>query len=164
MLININLRFMTQVTRVLLPTLTKDKTQRTGIINVSSGAELARSAYLAIYAGTKAYISRFTLSLDAELRHEGHKVDMQSALVGMVATPGAQKGEKDISLTIVSARSMARDCLNKLGNGDVVCTPSLAHGMQFGALLSMPNYVIERFIINMTLQMKDDALRNAKKA
>ncbi|EXJ63857.1 hypothetical protein A1O7_00192 [Cladophialophora yegresii CBS 114405] len=87
-LINLNAAFMTQMTRVLIPVLAQR--QRAAIVNISSAAELVPAPYLVAYSAAKAYVSRCSVSLDAELRVEsqGH-IDVHSLIVGAVATPNA---------------------------------------------------------------------------
>ena len=144
--INVNLRFMTQITRVLIPTLSRDKSQRTVICNISSGAELLPAPYLVVYSATKAYVSRWSLSLDSELRMLGHNMDTHSYIVGNVVTAGSGRDESMVGLFSPNARTYASAALSKLGSGHVVCTPYWPHGLQVGFMTSVPSWVGASFV------------------
>jgi short-subunit dehydrogenase len=145
--INLNARFMTQITRVLIPVLARGRgrgttnyqpqRQRAAIVNISSGAELLPAPYLVVYSASKAYVSRWSISLDAELQGEGLNIDVHSLIVGAVATPNAGHDESAKGLFCPDADTFARKALPKLGCGHVVCTPYWPHGLQvtFGASL-----------------------------
>ena len=145
--ININARFMTQITRVLLPVLTRDKNQRTVIVNVSSGNAIMRSPYLVTYSATKAYVVRWSLSLDAELKAEGHKVDIHSFILGGVVTDNWQR---ETNLFYPDVPTFAKAALSKLGAGHVVCTPYWPHGIQVAFMKNlMPQWVGDKFMLDV---------------
>ena len=147
--INVNLRFMAQITRVLTPILTKDKTQKVAILNVSSGAERINGPYLVTYSGSKAFVSRWSGSLDVEFKAEGLNVDVMSAIVGKVATAATGRFESDVNLFCPSAIGMAKVALSKLGSGRVVCTPHLGHALQLWLLTEiMPTWVMDKMMIH----------------
>ncbi len=149
--INVNLRFMTQITRVLIPTLSKDKSQRSVICNISSGAELLPSPYLVVYSATKAYVSRWSLSLDAELRAGGHNIDTHSYIVGEVVTAGSGRDQSMVSLFSPGVKTFASAALSKLGAGHVVCTPYWPHGIQVAVMTALPPWVGAQFVSSLVL-------------
>ncbi len=71
-IIDVNIKCMTHMTKLALPgMLSKDEGY---IVNLSSPAGLIGSPNGVCYSGTKAYIDRFSESLDMELRNTGVKV------------------------------------------------------------------------------------------
>ena len=146
-MVMLNATFMTQITRVLTPILTRDKSQRTIIVNVSSAAELISSPYLVVYSATKAYVSRWSASLESELRTEGHKIDVHSLIVGAVATDNAASVP---NLFNPAVPTFVRAVVKKFGASDVVITPYWPHGVQVWVMTNlMPNLMVEKFIVNM---------------
>jgi 17beta-estradiol 17-dehydrogenase / very-long-chain 3-oxoacyl-CoA reductase len=156
--VDINVRFMTQITRVLLPVLTKDKSRKAAIANISSGAELISTPLLVAYSGSKAYVSRWSLSLDAELRLVvGVDLDIHSVLVGAVSTNNTQFAQ---SLWTPDTNTMARATLSKLGGGHVVCTPYWPHGLQMRFVEMFPAWVTSRMLMkSFEAQIKEQKKR-----
>ena len=152
--INVNLRFMTHITRVLIPALTRYKNQRSVIVNVSSAAEVVAAPYLAIYSATKAYVSRLSESLASELKAEGQAVDVHSLLVGQVITAGNKGAESTEALFSPMPATFAKAVVSKFGCGHVVCTPYWPHGVQVGFMRDlMPSWLGESFILNFAKDM-----------
>jgi 17beta-estradiol 17-dehydrogenase / very-long-chain 3-oxoacyl-CoA reductase len=161
--IDLNLRFMTQITRVLLPVLTRDKTQRTVVVNVSSAAELVAAPYLVTYSAAKAYVSRWTEGLAAELKDQGHTmIDLHSLIVGSVVTENTGRDESSIGLFSPAVPPFAKVVLSKLGCGQVVCTPYWPHALQVWFLKDlMPRFVANNFMLSMA---REDMARLEKLA
>ncbi|KIW73824.1 hypothetical protein PV04_01912 [Phialophora macrospora] len=154
--INLNARFMTQITRVLIPVLargtSKDQRQRAAIVNIGSGAEMLPAPYMVVYSAAKAYVSRWSISLDAELQGEGLKIDVHALIVGAVATPNSSLGEPTVSLFSPDPDTFARKVLPKLGCGRVVCTPYWPHGLQVGAMGCMPAWLGAKVMRDMATE------------
>jgi len=145
--INLNARFMTQITRVLLPILSRDKDQRATIVNISSATELVPAAYLVTYSATKAYVGRWSIGLEAELKAEKMNIDVHSMIVGLVVTANmAQNGAK-VGFFGPNATTMAKAVLAKLGCGHVICTPFWPHALQVGIIGGlMPSWFAAKFM------------------
>ncbi|OCT53242.1 putative short chain dehydrogenase/reductase [Cladophialophora carrionii] len=162
-LINLNARFMTQMTRLLIPVLARgrgnkedllmrqrrqrrQRRHRAAIVNVSSGAELLPAPYLVAYSAAKAYVSRWSISLDAELRGEGLEIDVHSLIVGAVATMNAGQDGLMAGLFCPDAETFATKALAKLGCGHVVCTPYWPHGLQVAVMACLPEWLGAKFM------------------
>jgi short-subunit dehydrogenase len=72
LLVDLNLRFPTEITRVILPQLIQHTPAL--ILNIGSLACEIPAAYISIYSGAKAYNKSWSASLGAELQTEGHDV------------------------------------------------------------------------------------------
>jgi 17beta-estradiol 17-dehydrogenase / very-long-chain 3-oxoacyl-CoA reductase len=73
--IDLNLRFPTQITRLLLPQLIQHAPAC--ILNIGSLASESVAPYACIYSGSKAYNKSWSASLDAELKAEGHDIEVK---------------------------------------------------------------------------------------
>ena len=73
-IVDMNATFPTEITRVLLPLLTRQKAAL--IINIGSGASEVAVPYLSVYSGAKAYDRAWSRTLAAELKAEGHNVEV----------------------------------------------------------------------------------------
>ena len=73
---------MTSLCRTLLPDLRSFP--QSAVINVASGAAFQPVPYMAVYAGTKAYVTSFSLALQGELAGTG--VQVQTLVPGPTAT------------------------------------------------------------------------------
>lgn len=161
-LINLNAVFMAQITRVLIPTLAQSQSQKATIVNVSSGAELLPAAYLVAYSASKAFVSRWSRGLDAELKAEGLKIEVQSLIVGAVETPGSGMSTNQ-DLFTPTANTMAVAALSKFGsNHGVVVTPYWRHGMQVLLMTNMPNFVGVKFMVDMAKRQRKIAEEKKK--
>ncbi|KAJ9607082.1 hypothetical protein H2200_008154 [Cladophialophora chaetospira] len=152
--INANATFMTQITRVLIPVLSRDKSQRSVICNISSAAELVPAAYLVDYSATKAYVSRFSLSLNEELKISSPNIDVHSYIVGEVATAGSGQDATVDTVFLPGANRFARAAVSKLGCGHVVCTPYWPHGLGAGFITSLPDWASGKLMSYMVGQLK----------
>lgn len=82
--IDVDARFTTEITRLLLPQLTKRSPAL--IVNIGSLASEAPCPYASVLSGVKAYNKAWSRSLNFEMKAEGHDVEVMHILVGMVAT------------------------------------------------------------------------------
>jgi 17beta-estradiol 17-dehydrogenase / very-long-chain 3-oxoacyl-CoA reductase len=151
--IDLNLRFPTQITKVLLPTLVAN--QSALIINIGSGSSEISSPGLAVYSGTKAFIKAWSRSLAVELEDEGHDIDCHAIVVGMVAT---QKLGLGSSLTRPSPRTMARSSLGYAGSGVGVVAAHWAHDFQMSLFSLMPDWYGQDFIRKISKKVRDKEL------
>jgi short-subunit dehydrogenase len=73
-IIQLNIRSMVMLTRMLLPHILKNKTSH--IMNISSMAAFIPIAYKTVYPASKAFISSFSLGLREEMREKGLSVSV----------------------------------------------------------------------------------------
>lgn len=89
-LMNVNARFPTQLTRAILPILSKSDDPSL-ILNIGSLGAESGVPYSVTYSGCKALNMVISKSLDMELRAEGQKVDVLGISVGRVTEVGYYK-------------------------------------------------------------------------
>ena len=82
-MLNVNARFPSQLTRAILPILSKSE-EPSLIINIGSLGTESGIPYSVTYSCCKALNMAFSKSLDIELRAEGQKVDVLGVPVGRV--------------------------------------------------------------------------------
>ena len=118
--IDINARFPTLLTSVLLPILQKNTASL--IINSGSLGGITGTSFLAVYSATKAYIHTFSLSLQAEMVAEGNAhVDVMGCILGQTLTPNNPfKDQRLISMPAETAKA----CLDKVGSGAPLVYPT----------------------------------------
>ena len=89
-LMNVNARFPTQLTRAILPILSKSDDPSL-IINIGSLGNVSGVPYCVTYAGCKALNMAISKSLDMELRAEGRNIDVLAVSVGRVTEVATYK-------------------------------------------------------------------------
>ncbi|PLB44568.1 estradiol 17-beta-dehydrogenase 12-A [Aspergillus steynii IBT 23096] len=107
---NVNAHFTTQLTRILLPVLSRAPSL---VLNISS-LSATGLPYLSVYAASKAYIDSFTRALHAEMRAENMPVSVQGIICGNVQSDGHPLAE---GWFVPTSRGMARAALQRLGPG-----------------------------------------------
>jgi 17beta-estradiol 17-dehydrogenase / very-long-chain 3-oxoacyl-CoA reductase len=155
-IININARFTSQITRLLLPLLLKRP--RSLILNVSSAAEWGMP-YISVYAGTKAYITAWTKALKAEMMAEKRRVEVLGIVVGSVQTTSNSQPPNIFHPT---ARTFARSTMDRVGCGKASVYGYFPHALQ-GVFLSLPEWMARRVIISTMKARKQAADAEAKK-
>ncbi|KAK4550705.1 hypothetical protein LTR36_000284 [Oleoguttula mirabilis] len=149
--IDLNAQFPTLITRALLPLLIKCKPAL--ILNMGSASSEIPAPWTTVYSGSKAYNKAWSRSLGAEMKAEGHDIEVICILLGVTATAMMQK---KTSLMIPSSRQMAKSSLDVVGCGRSEVWAYWPHAVQFGPVLNLPQSVIEKISIG--------ALRNEKAA
>ncbi|KPI35603.1 Very-long-chain 3-oxoacyl-CoA 1 [Cyphellophora attinorum] len=145
-----NNRFLTYLTRLLLPTLIRS--QPSTIINLSSGAWLG-SPYQVLYGASKAYVNAFSRGLDIELRAEGHR-DLQVMAI-VLGNVRSKSNVVDTSWSVPLADDMARYALQKVGRGRSICVPYWRHGVLIWVLESLlPKFVAETVLTGVYTDLK----------
>lgn len=152
--INLNAQFPSQITRALLPLLIKQKPAL--ILNIGSGSSEIPGPYLSVYSGSKAYNKVWSRSLAAEMKAEGHNIEVICILIGMVSTAGLPK---ETSLWIPTSRQMAKSSLNVVGCGRYEVWPYWPHALQLKVITSLPKQVMEIVLIGT---IKKEAAREAE--
>lgn len=137
--INRNLRFTTQLTRALLPTL-----QRNGpalVINVSGFAATIGVPYWSVDSGAKAYLQAWTQAMGFEMMSEGTDVEFLCVVVG--PTGGAK--EKSESFMKVNAEDVASAVLDRVGCGRTCVAAHWRHAVFLAVMEKVPEGVLRLF-------------------
>ena len=166
-LIDLNASFPAQITRVLLPILLQN--QPSLIVNVGSVTAALPAPYLSIYGASKAFDMAFSRSLRAEMRAEGHDVEVLAINVGSVQNSGRQGVPE--TLFTPSSRNMAKAALNVVGCGHESVTGYWPHALQVWAYGLLPESVAEALVISLSKKeqaresqgMKDASLLQGEK-
>jgi 17beta-estradiol 17-dehydrogenase / very-long-chain 3-oxoacyl-CoA reductase len=157
-LININARFSTQLTRLLVPLLCKRP--RSLIMNISSGAEWGMP-YLSVYSGTKAYITAWSRALTAEMQAEKRNVEVLGIVVGSVQT---DSNSYPLSIFHPPVERFARATLNRVGCGKASVYGYMPHALQAMTLDYLPESAVRNLIIKTIVGRRMDNAAAAKKA
>jgi len=160
--LNMNIRFPTQLTAALIPTLQKN--QPSLIINCGSGAGVIGVPYITTYSGTKGYIHSFTLALKAEMSAEGYSPDKRSTkgveVKGCIIGNTQSGGNKtDVPFFTISSAQCARGCLRQVGNGKTLETPHWRQEMIEWIASVIPEKTMRD---SMAQQMRDRKEQEAK--
>ncbi len=123
-MLELNVRALAQLTYALLPKMIERG--RGGVLNVSSGLGLVPMPMLAVYSGTKHFVTGLTEALRAELSGTG--VVVSQVCPGPVKTEfldvaGNPTGHNVPGLVEISARQCARDALRGFGRGRALIVP-----------------------------------------
>jgi 17beta-estradiol 17-dehydrogenase / very-long-chain 3-oxoacyl-CoA reductase len=125
-LININARFPTLLTTALLPILTSSENGPALIINVGSVAGVVDLPYTLVYSATKAFNLSFSGSLAAEMKTEGHDIEVLGLVVCSVDTPGAPK-ESQNAPGCIEPKELVVSALNSVGCGESIIASHWIH-------------------------------------
>ncbi|ETI23876.1 hypothetical protein G647_05683 [Cladophialophora carrionii CBS 160.54] len=150
--INVNVRFTTHLTRLLLPLLVKS--QPGLMLFVSSAVTEMPSPGVSLYTGSKCYLEALTKCLKLEMKMQGHDIEMKSLTTGLVATASSGRYEKDVSFVMPSPRTFVRASLGKVGWGSPRITPWIGHWLQFGLISSLPTWLQETMVIRMVQKVQ----------
>jgi 17beta-estradiol 17-dehydrogenase / very-long-chain 3-oxoacyl-CoA reductase len=157
-IININARFTSQITRLLLPLLLKRP--RSLILSLSSAAE-AGMPYLSVYSGTKSYVTAFSKALTAEMQAERRNVEVLGVVVGSVQT---DSNNHRLSLFHPRAEPFVTAVLDRVGCGEASVWAYLPHALQAVALGFFPDWTKRMLLISVMRGRKDVVDRMAKKS
>ncbi|KAI9715096.1 MAG: hypothetical protein M1812_006214 [Candelaria pacifica] len=148
-LVDVNLRFATQLTRVMLPILLRNTPSL--VLNVGSVCAKLPSPWLTVYAGGKAFNLAWSRSLTAEMQATGKNVEVLGTIVGEVQ---AQHSTSDTGLFIPSSRTMARAALGMVGCGRAIVTPHAGHALQMAVVGLLPEWMLNRLLIYISQAAK----------
>ena len=126
--INVNARFSTHLTRLLLPLLVKH--QPGLMLFANSGVTEMTVPGLSLYTGTKSYIEALARCLKLEMKMKGHDIEMKSLITGTVATASSGRSEKDVSFTMPTTQAFVKASLDKVGYNSSKITPWFGHFVQ----------------------------------
>ncbi|EJU00139.1 NADP-binding protein, partial [Dacryopinax primogenitus] len=123
--VHINALFPFWLTHTLLPLLRQP--YPTLLLNVGSMAGVIPPPHFAAYAGSKAFLDRFTHALDLDERISGSQVKVHYL---QTATVLNSSGVMRRSLTVPSAEEYARGAVRVVGGTRRVVFPYWMHGLQ----------------------------------
>ncbi|EMC96926.1 hypothetical protein BAUCODRAFT_147123 [Baudoinia panamericana UAMH 10762] len=152
--IDANVTFCCDITRLLLPQLIAN--QPGLIITVGSGASEVPVPYTAVYSGCKSFNMVFSRSLAAEMKAEGHDVEVLGVVSGLVSTA---MEPRPVTLFCPTSRTFARSVLDKVGCGRSIIWPYLPHLINFGPVVAMPEWLKMQISIGMA---RDEKAKEAK--
>ena len=141
--ITLNVGFMTKITSMLLPALSKN--EPSAILNISSFASIG-IPWITVYSGTKGYVNAFSNALQMEIFVQGKNITVHSALCGNVQSAG---NRSELSLFTPSSRRWASSMLNSVGVGLTVDAPYLLHKLQWSAVSLLPESILRWIMIPM---------------
>ncbi|KAF2148607.1 NAD(P)-binding protein [Myriangium duriaei CBS 260.36] len=147
-IIDVNIKFMVYLTQFLLPHLHENAVSDTLkykslVINAGSLAELGLP-WVAVYSGSKAFITAFTKALDTELQGDDRQVKAVMALIGDTDTPGHSVGK---NLFTPSGEEMGRMVVLAAAKA-VVVVPSWAHWLQYLLCIAQPFWLLQKGFIH----------------
>lgn len=156
--LNVNARFPTEITRILLPQLRQQSPAL--ILNIGSVTSDTGIPYLSVYSGCKAYNKGWSECLSNEMRAEEVNIEVLCVRISTVATDNVPR---ENSLFVPNARKIAKCSLNRVGCGQSVVYAYWAHALQAGLLTSLPKWVIDRTVIAAAREEKVREEQSTKK-
>ena len=150
--LHLNVRFLTQITRIALPVLKRNKPGL--ILNISSGAEYLPLPWSTLYAGAKAYGSSLFRSLKHELQFTDADIEVLSLRYGTFCTPSTGRTDADATWDVPTAKRAAQAGLDCIGCGEVGVVPYIGH--QIGEILVglLPENARDKVIALLMRQQK----------
>ena len=141
--INVNARFPTQLTKALLPKLTRPDGPSL-IMNIGSLAD-SGVPYATVYGGSKAFNMAMSTSLAVEIKAEGKNIEVLAIPVGRVTDVSHSK--ESSSFFTPTARTMAKACVDRVGCGRRVVVGYVGHAMQKFLIDQFPWIVYEMLVV-----------------
>ncbi|KIY02036.1 uncharacterized protein Z520_02174 [Fonsecaea multimorphosa CBS 102226] len=154
--IDVNVRFTTHLTRLLLPVLARH--QPSLMLFMSSAVTEITAPSVSLYTGAKNYIEGFAKCLKMEVAQlAGNDIEIMSFTTGTVATASSGRSEKDISFTMPSTTTFVKAALDKVGVGapSTKVTPYFPHWLQFGFMKMLPAWARDQMLLRMLKQVQD---------
>lgn len=121
--IDLNLRFTTQLTRSLLPILGRSTPSL--ILNTGSFAGISGVPCMAAYSGVKAYIHAWSVALTRELKLRATNIDCLGLIVANVTETSHLK--EPSSFMVPDATTFAKSALSRVGCGRPLIVPYIGH-------------------------------------
>ncbi|OAP65132.1 hypothetical protein AYL99_01104 [Fonsecaea erecta] len=151
--INVNARFTTHLTRLLLPGL--QQRQPGLMLFVSSAVTELATPYVSLYTAVKCYIEGLAKCLKMEMALGGHDVEVMSFTTGTVATASSGRSEKDISFTMPSTSTFVKAALDKVGVGSPKVSPYIGHSLQVGFMQLLPAWARDQMLLRLTAKVRN---------
>ncbi|KCV69052.1 hypothetical protein H696_04470 [Fonticula alba] len=157
-LIAVNVSSLTHITQAVLPGMTSRR--RGLIINIGSAAGLMSTGdpLYSVYSGTKAYVDKFSRSLNLEYKSQGIHVE---CCVPYFVVSKMSKIRKPNFMT-PTADNFARYALQRSGRSFLVL-PYLPHALQHFVLESLPLSISSKLVLRHHLDVRRRALKRAER-
>lgn len=151
--IDVNVRFQTHMTRLLLPILTQNKPAL--MIYISSAVTVTTAPWVSLYTAAKQYIEGLARCIKLEMKMNKTDVEVMSLTVGMVATASSGRREEDANFTMPTTRDFVNSALAKVGWGEAKVTPYFGHGVMFSLVTSLPVWLQDSMMISMSRKAQE---------
>ena len=150
--IDINARFATHITRLLLPSMIEN--QPGLMLYVSSGVTQMTVPSTANYASAKAYLESYAKILAMEMRVKGYDIELKAFVTGTCVTSTSGRTEKDRSFTMPLTEDYVTSAINKIGWNEVIVTPWIGHQVQLAIMTGLPDWLYAILIGRMLKQVE----------
>lgn len=141
-LIEMNVHSTVWMTRYVLQGMLERR--RGAIVNISSGSAMYTLPLLAEYSGSKSFIEKFTLGLNAEYSSKG--IAIQCQIPFYVSTKLAKMRA---SLSVPTPNLYARRAIRYIGHFDPIVSPYWVHGVMGWVLDHLPTSIVTGIIMKM---------------
>ena len=139
-IINLNLRFTTQITRALLPAMQQQAPAV--VLSVGSFAGSTGTPFVATYSGTKAYLRSWSQAMAFEMIAEGKDVEFFCPIVGLTCGTSAYRVETPPDFMTQDAGQVAGAALDRVGCGRFAVAAHWKHALMLAVLGLLPDAVL----------------------
>ncbi|CAD0100851.1 unnamed protein product [Aureobasidium mustum] len=153
-MINLNSRFPTQLTRALLPLLSRSSPSL--IMSTCSITGFRGLPYLSVYSASKAFNYALNQSLVSELAAERSDVEALAIVIANVVSGGNKTTEGAFTCT---GLQMAEFSLDRVGCGQTAVFGWWRHAVQWWCMSLLPEWVTEKVLIGV---MKERRMEEQK--
>ncbi|KAF2076906.1 hypothetical protein CYY_001809 [Polysphondylium violaceum] len=154
-MINLNIRAVTLLTKFVLPSMVEKK--KGAIINLASISGVNTCPLLSVYAGTKAFVEKFSVSLHYEYASKG--VFIQSVTPALVCSNMSKIRRSSFFTPLPKA--FARSAVATIGH-DRNTTGYWTHEMQAFAIRTLPVFIIDKVMFGLHFSQRKRALNKKK--
>ncbi|KAF3939989.1 hypothetical protein ABW19_dt0201561 [Dactylella cylindrospora] len=146
-IINFNIRFMTHLTRIVLPRMT----QLGLIINISS-LSYSGLPLVQVYSSTKSYLNTLSTALSVELAATEKNIEVLCMPLGAVTgTPGNPEGGSSMS---PDSKTIAKAILGRVGCGRRMVVPYWFNSIEAFSLSLMPDAMYPAVVTGLMVDLK----------
>lgn len=153
-MMNLNSRFPTQLTRALLPLLSKHAPSL--LMSTCSVTGFRGLPYLSVYSASKAFNYALNQSLASELKAENTGVEALAIVIANVVSGGNKTTEGAFTCT---GLQMAEFSLDRVGCGQPAVFGWWRHAVQWWCMGLLPEWVTEKVLIGV---MKERRMKEQK--
>jgi len=152
-IIDINIRTLNEMTRVVLPNMIKNK--RGGIINVSSYSGVLPAAMLSTYSASKAYIHFFSQCLATEYKKDG--IEVLSITPSLTVSNMSKLKKPSLTQAVAAPGVIAEGALAVLGK-EIHWSPYWLHALIEYVTTRLPRWLMNKFLLSLGLSVRKRAL------
>lgn len=137
-LLHINIASLTQMTRIVLPKMVKNK--RGAIVNLSSGSKLQPLPFMNLYAASKLFVDFFTDALRHEYRNSGLTIQSLCPYYVRTNINGFSETLMKVNIFVPRAETYAESAIKTLGKIDNT-TGYWPHRLQYAIIFLCPVWI-----------------------